>query len=96
MFTFIESKIFERELPNYLNDDEYVQLQMFMMDHPDSGDVVPGSGGVRKLRWYAKGKGKRGGLRVVYYVKYNPNEIWLLSLYSNPNKPMPQRIFFVN
>jgi hypothetical protein len=43
MFTFIESKIFERELPNYLDDDEYAQLQMFMMDHPDAGDVFAGA-----------------------------------------------------
>ncbi|MFH1165967.1 MAG: helix-turn-helix domain-containing protein [Pseudomonadota bacterium] len=51
MFTFIGSKIFERELPNYLNDDEYGQLQRFMMEHPEAGDIIPGSGGVRKLRW---------------------------------------------
>jgi hypothetical protein len=82
MFTFIESKIFERELPNYLNDDEYAQLQMYMMDHPDTGDIIPGSGGVRKLRWQISGKGKRGGVRIIYYVKYNPNVFWMLILYA--------------
>jgi hypothetical protein len=82
MFTFIESTIFERELPNYLEDEAYRELQLFIMDNPEAGDVVPGSGGVRKLRWGAKGKGKRGGLRVIYYVKYSPNEIWMLALYA--------------
>jgi hypothetical protein len=50
MFTFIESTVFERELPFYLDDEEYAALQDFMMDHPEAGDLIQGSGGVRKLR----------------------------------------------
>jgi len=53
-----------------------------MMETPDAGQVVPGSGGVRKLRWKRKGMGKRGGLRVIYYVRYQPNEFWMLTLYA--------------
>jgi hypothetical protein len=82
IFTFIESKIFERELPNYLNDDEYGQLQRFLMEHPEAGDIIPGSGGVRKLRWRVSGKGKRGGVRILYYLKYDPNMFWMLILYA--------------
>ncbi len=82
MFTFIESSVFERLCALYLDDDEYAELQQFMMETPDAGQVVPGSGGVRKLRWKRKGMGKRGGLRVIYYVRYQPNEFWMLTLYA--------------
>lgn len=82
MFTFIESAVFERVLALYLDDDEYAELQQFMMERPEAGMVVPGSGGVRKLRWKRKGMGIRGGLRVIYYVHYQPNEFWMLTLYA--------------
>lgn len=82
MFTFIESSIFERLRPSYLTDLEYATLQQYMMSRPEAGDVVRGTGGVRKLRWGAGGKGKRGGIRVIYYVRYRPNEFWMLSVYS--------------
>ena len=82
MFTFVESKIFERELPNYLEGDEYNELQLFMMRQPEAGDIIPGSGGVRKLRWSERGRGKRGGVRVLYYLKYNPNMFWMLIIYA--------------
>jgi hypothetical protein len=64
----------------YLDDDEYAELQQFMMAQPDLGSVIPGSGGVRKLRWKRKGMGKRGGLRIIYMVRYQPNEFWLLTI----------------
>ena len=57
MFTFIESSAFERVCPLYLDDDEYAELQQFMMQNPEVGQVVPGSGGVRKLRWARPGMG---------------------------------------
>ena len=82
MFTFIESTIFERVRDAYLDDDEYAELQQFMMERPEAGNVIPGSGGVRKLRWKRKGMGKRGGLRVIYVVHYQPNEFWLLTIYA--------------
>jgi hypothetical protein len=82
VFTFIESSVFERLCGLYLDDDEYAELQQFMVNHPEMGNVIPGSGGVRKLRWKRKGMGKRGGLRVVYYVRYRPNEFWMLTLYA--------------
>ena len=82
MFTFIESSAFERVCSVYLNDDEYAALQQFMIRNPEAGQVVPGSGGVKKLRWRRHGTGKRGGLRVIYYVRYKPSEFWMLSLYS--------------
>jgi len=82
VFTFIESAAFESVRAVYLDDDEYAELQRFMMENPEAGDVVRKSGGVRKLRWKRKGMGKRGGLRVIYFVCYQPNEFWLLTLYA--------------
>ena len=63
MFTFIESSIFERNLPVYLDDDEYSEFQQFLMQNPEAGELVPGSGGVRKVRWARPGMGKRGAVR---------------------------------
>lgn len=82
VFEFVESSVFERLRTHYLDDDEFGELQRFMMENPSAGAVVPGSGGVRKLRWCREGGGKRGGLRVIYYVRYQPNEFWLLTLYA--------------
>ena len=67
MYTFIESPLFGRLIHNYLNDEEYADLQWHMAEAPDAGDIIRGSSGIRKLRWAAKGKGKRGGVRVIYY-----------------------------
>lgn len=53
-----------------------------MMQRPEAGQVIPGSGGVRKLRWSRPGMGKRGGLRVIYFVRYAPNEFWMLTIYA--------------
>ena len=86
MFTFIESSIFERELPLYLDDDEYAELQRALMDNPEAGELVPGSGGVRKLRWKRSGMGKRGGVRLIYFVRYAPNEIWMLTIYAKSRR----------
>jgi hypothetical protein len=82
VFTFIESAAFERVRGVYLDDDEYGELQQFMMQNPEAGNIVRGSGGVRKLRWRREGRGKRGGLRVIYFVRYQPAEFWMLALYA--------------
>ena len=82
MFVFIESAAFDQVREYYLDDTEYGELQQFMMRNPDAGALVRGSGGVRKLRWRREGAGKRGGLRVIYCVRYRPNEIWMLALYA--------------
>jgi hypothetical protein len=82
VFEFIESAGFDRVRPRYLDDEEYGELQQSLMRKPEAGVLVPGSGGVRKLRWRRTGAGKRGGLRVIYYVRYRPNEFWMLALYA--------------
>ena len=57
---FIETSLFTRLLPNYLSDDEYRSLQWHLLEHPEAGNIVRGSGGVRKIRWSQEGKGKKG------------------------------------
>lgn len=79
---FIETTIFTKLIYTYLTDDEYVGLQSFMLKYPEAGNIVPGSGGVRKLRWAIAGKGKRGGVRVIYYFKKQDSEIWMLTIYG--------------
>jgi hypothetical protein len=81
VFSFIETKLFTRLVQDYLTDDEYRELQAMLIEQPEAGGVVPGSGGVRKLRWRAPGRGKRGGYRVIYYLKPARNVIWMLTLY---------------
>jgi len=63
---FIESPIFERVIYDYLDDEGYGALQAALPQWPEAGDLIPGSGSCRKLRWHLPGKGKRGGLRVIY------------------------------
>ena len=82
VFTFIETKLFTRVIDEYLSDDDFAELQTYLAINPESGDVVKGSGGVRKLRWSAPGRGKRGGIRVIYYLKLKRGEIWLLTAYA--------------
>jgi len=63
----IETPIFTRRTQSILEDDEYRLLQAQLIQKPDAGKIIPGSGGLRKLRWSASGHGKRGGIRVIYY-----------------------------
>ena len=63
----IETSIFTHQVQALLSDEEYRQLQMALVLHPEIGAVIPGSGGLRKVRWSIGGRGKRGGVRVIYY-----------------------------
>ena len=78
----IETSIFTRRIQTILADDEYRLLQAYLIRKPDGGKIIPGSGGLRKLRWSAGGHGKRGGIRVIYYW-FVPQEI-ILFLFAYP------------
>ena len=83
---FIEASLFTRLIYNYLDEDEYLGLQVYLLHQPESGKVVPGSDGVRKIRWAIKGKGKSGGIRVIYFWKVSDDEIWLLTVYGKSER----------
>lgn len=82
--TFVELPPFERNRKNYMDDDAYRLLQHELMDNPAAGDVMEGTGGLRKLRQAdpRRGKGKRGGLRVIYYWWSGGNQFWLFTVYD--------------
>lgn len=80
--TFVELPVFSSARETYLDDDEFSEIQRALINHPLAGDLIPASGGARKLRWMRSGMGKRGGLRVIYYHVDHRNQIWLLTLYS--------------
>src|ERR1700688_197287 len=81
---FLEAPAFARYVSGYLTDDEYRELQNRLAAAPEHGDVIPGTGGFRKLRWTdpRRGKGRRGGLRVIYYYFPGEQQIWLITLYD--------------
>lgn len=81
---FVELPAFERHRSAYLDDDGLQRLQDALMANPEAGDPIEGTGGLRKLRFAdaRRGKGKRGGLRVIYYYWTGGPELWLFTLYS--------------
>ncbi len=83
-FQFVEAPAFSRYREDYLDDEGFADLQLSLARNPEAGDLVPGAGGIRKLRWKdpRRKKGKRGGLRVIYYCFLSDEEIWLLTLYD--------------
>lgn len=78
---FIETDIFTQDVKELLDDDEYRIFQVFLAVQPDRGALIPGTGGLRKVRWTAQGKGKRGGGRVIYFHHVIRTEIRLLLIY---------------
>jgi mRNA-degrading endonuclease RelE of RelBE toxin-antitoxin system len=77
----VETHIFTKQLHSTLSDDEYRLFQQDLLARPEAGKVIPGSGGLRKLRWAAAGRGKRGGLRLIYYWFTARGTILLLFIY---------------
>lgn len=82
--TFIELPPFERHRQSYLNDENFGEFQKMLMKNPEAGDVIEGTGGLRKVRYAdeKRGKGKRGGLRVIYYWWQPGKQFWLFTVYN--------------
>jgi hypothetical protein len=80
----VEAPAFTRFREGYLDDGGFAELQRYLATTPEAGDLVPGAGGIRKLRWKdpRRGKGRRGGLRIIYYCFLSDQEIWLLTVYD--------------
>jgi hypothetical protein len=82
----VETSVFTRQIRRLLKEDEYRELQEELVIHPLAGAVIRGSGGLRKLRWAAEGRGKSGGIRVIYYYLVREDLIFMLLAYSKGAK----------
>jgi len=81
---FFEAPAFTWHVSEYLDAEQYRELQNELAGNPELGDLMPGTGGFRKIRWTdpKRGKGRRGGLRIVYYYFLSDQQIWLMTLYD--------------
>jgi len=77
----VETSVFTRQILNLLTDDEYRKLQVVLANRPTVGDVIKNSGGLRKVRWAIAGRGKRGGMRVIYYWAVKQERLLMLFAY---------------
>ena len=82
MFTVVETSLFQRQWPVYWTEDERGAFAAYIAEHPSAGDVVPESGGIRKVRWGRAGSGKSGGVRVIYFTRNVEGLVVLLTLYA--------------
>lgn len=83
---FIETPTFTRMVTALLTDDEYRELQNELMEDPERGDLIKGGGGIRKMRYAAQGRGKSGGVRVIYYWVKDDYQIYMLVVYPKSKK----------
>lgn len=82
LFSFRETKTFTRDVVSLLSEDSYHAFQHFLQHHHGLGDVIPGGGGLRKVRWRIEGKGKSGGVRIIYYLALEKGYIYLMAIYG--------------
>ena len=83
---FIETPTFTRMVTELLSDDEYCELQSVLVEDPARGDLIQGGGGIRKFRHAVKGRGKSGGVRVIYYWIKDNHQIYMLVVYPKSKK----------
>ncbi len=82
MLTVVETLLFQKQWPMYWTEEERGDFAAYIAESPDAGDVVPESGGIRKVRWRRAGTGKSGGVRVIYFMRTLEEEVVLLTLYA--------------
>jgi len=82
----VETTVFNRLIGQLMDDDRYRELQALLIENPDIGDLIQGSGGLRKIRWKLTGRGKRGGVRVIYYWAVSVDQIRMLYVYSKSDQ----------
>ncbi len=86
LYSFRETKAFTKNVSSSLSEENYFAFQDYLQENYHLGDVIPGAGGLRKIRWRTKGKGKRGGVRIIYYFASEKGYIYLLSIYEKSKK----------
>lgn len=82
MLTVIESPLFSKCWPDYWNEEQHDEFMAFIAGHPEAGDVIKGSGGCRKVRWAGDGRGKRGGVRVIYTLRLANGAVVALTIFG--------------
>jgi len=83
---FIETPTFTRLLVDLMTDDEYTVLQHVLVENPERGEIIQGGGGIRKLRHALPGRGKSGGVRVIYYWLRHDDQVYMLLIYPKSKK----------
>jgi hypothetical protein len=82
----VETTVFTKLIGQLMDDDHYRELQELLIENPEIGDLIQGSGGLRKIRWKLTGRGKRGGVRVIYYWAVSVDQIRMLYVYSKSDQ----------
>jgi hypothetical protein len=82
MLTIVETVLFQKQWPLYWTEEDRGEFAVYLAENPKAGDVVPESGGIRKVRWSRSGNGKSSGVRVIYFIRTQADEIVLLTLYA--------------
>lgn len=82
MYTVVETPTFVADAKDLWSEEERGAFCAWISSNPEAGDVIPGSGGCRKVRWSRSGMGKRGGVRIIYFTRLANGEIWLLVIYA--------------
>ena len=86
VMVFKETSVFTRQISKLISDESYREFQQELIFNPTAGDLIKGSGGLRKVRWRSAAGGKRGGIRVIYYWYVSDSEIYLLLAYGKKEK----------
>ena len=86
MLTLAETPTFKAEADKLWSEEERLEFFTWLVGDPEVGDVIPGSGGCRKVRWSRPGTGKRGGVRIIYFTRLSAGEIWLLLVYAKSER----------
>lgn len=86
LFTFTETERFTRKALKLIGEDGIAAIQSYLCRYPDDGPVIPGTSGLRKLRWAVLGRGKKGGARLIYYFAVSKERILLLDIYAKNEK----------
>jgi mRNA-degrading endonuclease RelE of RelBE toxin-antitoxin system len=82
----IETSIFVQQIQRLLNDKEYAAFRKYLKENPDIAPIIPGTGGARKMRWAKKGKGKSGGIRILYLYRSRQGDIFLLLAFAKSDQ----------
>ena len=86
--TFIESPVYSEQIDDLLSAEDHRQLQLHLLEQPNRGDMIKGAGGLRKLRWAGSGRGKRGGIRIIYYLWHNDTAFLLFAYPKNQQEDL--------